>query len=139
MTTPISQNCFKKSVSKSIQLDFRSLYPSAQVRKQPVLNAILLSAASREDALLLSQRKQIKDKGVLAINPVCQRLRKNDPEEVFMVPINHYKNPPHRFEEYYACRLFAQIEIAPLLNCGYKLISIAGASYAGNNIVFIFH
>ena len=113
-------------------MDFRSLYPSAQVRKQPVLNGILLSAASREDALLLSQRKKIKNNGVLAINSVCQRLRKSEPEEKFLVPINHYKTPPHRFEEYYACRLFAQTEIAPLLNCGYELISIAGASYAGS-------
>ena len=48
-----------------------------------------------------------------------------------MVPINHYKNPPHRFEEYYACRLFAQNEVAPLLSQGYTLISIAGASYTG--------
>ena len=131
--TPLSPSCFKKSVAKTIQLDFGSLYPSAQVRKQPVLNGILLTAASEEDAHLLSQRKRVRKKGVLAINPVCQRVRKNNPRKKFLVPINHYKNPAHRFEEYYACRLFAQNEIAPLLSQGYELISIAGASYAGKS------
>ena len=137
METPISPNCFKKRVSKSIQLDFRSLYPSAQVCKQPVLNAVLLTAASKEDAYLLSQRKKIRKKGVLAINPVCQRVRKSNPKKKFLMPINNYKTPPHRFEEYYACRLFAQNVIAPLLSQGYELVSIAGASYAGENKKFI--
>ena len=131
--TPLSPNVFKKSVAKDIQLDFRSLYPSAQVRKQPVLNPILLSSASKEDAHQLSQRKRIRKKGVLAINPVCQRVRKNHPKEKFLVPINHYKTPAHRFEEYYACRLFAQNELVPLLSQGYELMSIAGASYAGES------
>ena len=137
--TPLSPNNFKKSVSKSIQLDFRSLYPSAQLRKQPVLNGILLTAACKEDAYLLSQRQKIRKKNVLAINPVCQRVRKDDRKELFMMPINHYKTPPHRFEEYYATRLFAQKEIAPLLSEEYELISIAGASYTGKwlyNILF---
>ena len=129
--TPLSSSCFKKPVSKSIQLDFRSLYPSAQVRKQPVLNGILLTAASEEDAYLLSQRKKIRKKGVLAINSVCQRVRKKKPTKKFLMPINHFKSPPHRFEEYYACRLFAQNEIAPLLSQGYELVTIAGASYTG--------
>ena len=131
--TPLSPECFTKSVSKIIQQDFRSLYPSAQLRKQPVLNGILLTAASREDARLLSQRKKIRAKNVLAINPVCQRVRKDKPRDLFLVPINHYKTPPHRFEEYYATRLFAQKEIVPLLSGGYDLVSIAGASYTGTH------
>ena len=40
--TPISAKRFNKSLTKTIQLDFRSLYPSAQCKKQPVLNGILL-------------------------------------------------------------------------------------------------
>ena len=128
----MSPNCFQKSVSKSIQLDFRSLYPSAQLRKQPTLNGIMLTAASKEDAYLLSKRRKIREKNVLAVNPVCQRVRKDSVKELFMVPINHYKTPPHRFEEYYATRLFAQKEIAPLISGGYELVSIAGASYTGS-------
>ena len=131
----MSPESFRKAVAKTIQLDFRSLYPSAQVRKQPVLNGILLSSANKDDAYLLSQRSKIRKQNVLAINPVCQRVRTQDNDkgdgERFLVPINHYKTPPHRFEEYYACRLFAQNEIAPLLSSGYELLSIAGASYTG--------
>ena len=112
-------------------MDVRSLYPSAQLLKQPLLNGILLTAAGQEDAHLLSKRKWIRMKNVLAINPVCQRVRKNSHKSEFLVPINHYKTPRHRYEEYYATRLFAQREIAPLLSQGYELISIAGASYAG--------
>ena len=137
LETPISPNCFKKPISKNIQLDVRSLYPSAQICKQPILNAVLLTAASEEDVYLLSQRKKIRKKGVLAINPVCQRVRKNNPKKRFLLPINNYKAPPHRFEEYYACRLFAQNKISPLLSQGYELVSIAGASYAGKSTKLI--
>ena len=129
--TPISSQAFNKSVAKSIQLDFRSLYPSAQCRKQPVLNGILLSSAGEKDAHLLSQRKKIREKNVLAINPVCQRVREKDSGEIFLVPINYYKTPRHRFEEYYAVRHYVKKEIEPLLSNGYELISIAGPSYAG--------
>ena len=129
--TPIPAQCFTKGVKKTIQMDFRSLYPSAQIKKQPVLNGILFSVANKEDAYLLSQRKKIRRKSILSINQVCQRTRNSSSDEQFLVPINNYKTPQHRFEEYYASRLFVQKEIVPMINKGYKLTTIAGASYAG--------
>ena len=106
---------------------------------QPILNGILLTTANKDDAHLLSQRRKIRQKNVLAINPVCQRVRTRaeGEEERFLVPINHYKTPVHRFEEYYACRLFAQTEIASLVSHGYELLSIAGASYTGIANIFL--
>ena len=127
----ISPASFNKTVSKTIQLDVRSLYPTAQTKKQPLLNGVLLTAANKNDAYLLNRRKKIRKNGVLAINQVCQRVRDSNIDDVFLVPINNYKIPRHRFEEYYACRLFMQKCVKPLIKEGYKLLTVAGASYTG--------
>ena len=130
--TPLSQDSFTKKVAKIINLDFRSLYPSAMLQKQPVLNGILLSVANKEDAIKLCDRKKISKKDVLALNQVCQNVRNTKDADCVLVPVNNYKRTQHGFEEYYATRLFVSKYVKPRLVNGYKLLTIAGASFVGN-------
>lgn len=103
--------------------------------KMPVLNPLLFTSATLEDALLLTDRVSIRKNGMIALSRVCQNVRDSPkpPEELFLVAVNNYTQPKHRFEEYYATRYQVRHHIQPLLNSGYKCITIAGASFVGNN------
>ena len=88
---------FDKKISKILQLDIRSLYPTAQCLKQPVLNPILFSTCIKEDAVKMADSYVMKKNGIYSINDPCQNVRnsgKND--DLFVVPVNNHCSPYHR-------------------------------------------
>lgn len=110
-----------------------------QTMKMPVLNPLLLTSATKEDAILLSDRTKIRKSGIIGINTVCQNVRDtpSSPENLFLVPINNYKMPVHLCEEYYATRYQIRHKIEPYIDRGYRCITVAGASFVGNSIIII--
>lgn len=101
--------------------------------KMPVLEPLLLTSATEEEASFLTDRTAIRERGIIALNRVCQNVRDvpRSPNSTFLIPINNYRLPFHRPEEYYACRRQIQRRINPYLNIGYTLVTIAGASHVG--------
>ena len=91
---------FQKKIHKIINLDIRSLYPTAQTAKQPVLNPLLLSTCTKEDADLMNSYGQ--QNAVFALNDPCQSTRasKRDEDNLFLVPVNNKQTPYHRCEKY---------------------------------------
>ena len=139
----LEREAFDKNISKILQLDIRSLYPTAQTLKQPVLNPILFSTCLKEDGNKMANNHVMKKNGICSLNAPCQNVRNSEKnEELFVVPVNHHSNPYHRlacvhvslfprFEEYYASRYELKTNVQPYLNDGYQILTVAGASFVG--------
>lgn len=131
----MSPEKFTKHLEKIVNLDVRSLYPTAQTKEQPVLNPLLFSTCLKKDSELLEDHSAMRKKGVVCLNGPCHAVRRsarlNEKQDLFLQPVNHYATPYHRYQEFYAVQDFIRREIEPRLKQGHELESVAGASFVG--------